>query len=184
MNQAVADENRRAGLRAGWTREVAATLTLAWPMILSNLAGTALATMDLVLIGRLGPEPLAAAALATNLFHAVLISAIGLVTAVSPLVAAEYGRCRHSVRDIRRSVRQGLWVAAAICAPAWVLLSQGETVLQTFGQEPKLAAAAGEYLQACNGRCCRTSLSWSCACSWQRSAVQAGVLQSAFSGYP
>jgi multidrug resistance protein, MATE family len=129
-------------------REVAATLTLAWPMILSNLAGTALATMDLVLIGRLGPEPLAAAALATNLFHAVMISSIGLVTAVSPLVAAEYGRCRHSVRDIRRSVRQGLWVATVICAPAWILLSQGETVLRTFGQEPKLAAAAGEYLHA------------------------------------
>ncbi|WP_375457548.1 MATE family efflux transporter [uncultured Enterovirga sp.] len=148
MNQATAGEIRRAALRADWMREVAATLTLAWPMILSNLAGTALATMDLVLIGRLGPEPLAAAALATNLFHAVLISAIGLVTAVSPLVAAEYGRCRHSVRDIRRSVRQGLWVAIAICAPSWLFLSQGETLLRTLGQTPTLAAAAGGYLHA------------------------------------
>ena len=84
MIQAVSGGLTRTEQRVDWAREVAATLALAWPMILSNLAGTALATMDLVLIGRLGPEPLAAAALATNLFHAVMISSIGLVTAVSP----------------------------------------------------------------------------------------------------
>lgn len=117
-------------------------------MILSNLAGTALATIDVVLIGRLGPEPLAAAALATNLFHGVLISTIGLVTAVSPLVAAEYGRCRYGVRDIRRSVRGGLWVAAAICVPAWIALSNGEIVLLALGQEPRLASEGGRYLFA------------------------------------
>jgi MATE family multidrug resistance protein len=136
------------GARGEWTREVAATLALAWPMILSNLAGTGMGTIDVVLVGRLGPEPLAAAALATNLFHAVMLTGIGLVTAVSPLVAAEYGRCRHAVRDIRRTVRQGLWVATAICAPAWLLLYQGERVLLAFGQDPKLAAEAGSYLRA------------------------------------
>ena len=137
---------RRHEYRAAWLREVAATLALAWPMILSNVAGTALATMDVILIGRLGPEPLAAAALGTNLYHAVMISSIGLVTAVSPLVAAEYGRARHAVRDIRRTVRQGLWVAIVICIPAWLLLSSGETLLRAFGQHPDLAATGGRYL--------------------------------------
>lgn len=133
---------------ASWGREIGATLSLAWPMILSNLAATALATIDVVLLGRLAPEALAAAALGTNLFNAVLITAIGLVTAVSPLIAAEYGRRRSSVRDIRRSVQGGFWLAMAISIPAWIALSQAETILIALGQQPALAADAGTYLGA------------------------------------
>jgi MATE family multidrug resistance protein len=150
MFQAESDRRTPAGERAGaaWGRELLATLALAAPMVLSNLAATALATTDVILIGRLGPEPLGAAALATTLFHSVTMSATGLVTAVSPLVAAEYGRCRHAVRDISRTVGQGFWVAALICLPAWIVLAQGEIVLLAFGQRPELAASAGEYLRS------------------------------------
>ncbi|NNM71658.1 MATE family efflux transporter [Enterovirga aerilata] len=148
MTKPEGEGRARPGRRTAWGTEVAATLALAWPMVLSNLAVTGMATIDVILVGRLGPEPLAAAALGTNLFHAVMISSIGLVNAVSPLVAAEYGRCRHAVREIRRTVRQGLWVALAICIPAWMVLYQGEMLLRAFGQEAKLAAAAGEYLRA------------------------------------
>jgi MATE family multidrug resistance protein len=146
---ATASAAGQIGQRRGeWTREIVATLALAWPMILSNLANTALATIDVILIGRIGPEPLAAAALATNLFHAVMISSIGLVTAVSPLVAAEYGRRQHAVREIRRTVRQGFWVAIAVSLPAWILLFHGEILLRSFGQDPSLAAEAGRYLRS------------------------------------
>lgn len=137
---------RRRG--ASWIREIGATLSLAWPMVLSNLAATALATIDVVLLGRLAPEALAAAALGTNLFNAVMISAIGLVSAVSPVIAAEYGGRPSSVRDIRRSVQQGFWLAAAISVPAWLVLWQAETVLVWLGQQPSLAADAGLYLHA------------------------------------
>ena len=125
-----------------------ATLALAWPLVLSNVAGTALTTIDLVLLGRLGADVLAAAALGTNLFHTAFVSCIGLVSAVSPLVAAEYGRRRHAVREIRRSVRQGLWAALAVSAPVIAALSQGEAILLAFGQQPALAAEAGAYLRA------------------------------------
>lgn len=134
--------------RGGWQREAGATLRLAWPLILSNLASTGLATIDVLLIGRLGPDALAAAALATNLFNAVLISSIGLVSAVSPLVAAEHGRDPGGTADIRRTVRQGFWLAGAICGPAFILLWQGEILLRALGQRPELAASAGLYLRA------------------------------------
>ncbi len=47
--------------------EAAATFALAWPLILSNLAANAITTTDVLLLGRLGPEALAAAALSVNL---------------------------------------------------------------------------------------------------------------------
>ena len=131
-----------------WSRDVGATLSLAWPLILSNLAGTALTTIDVILLGRLSPEALAAGALGTSLFHVVLIASIGLVTAVSPLIAAEYGRSRHSVREIRRTVRQGLWLAAVASVLGIAALWHGERILLLLGQQPDLARNAGTYLRS------------------------------------
>lgn len=131
-----------------WPREIVATLSLAWPLILSNMAGTALTAVDVILLGRLSPEALASGALGTSLFHAVLVSAIGLVTAVSPLIAAEYGSRPHGVREIRRTVRQGLWVAITVTVPATIFLLKGEALLVALGQKPDLATGSGHYLAA------------------------------------
>jgi MATE family multidrug resistance protein len=132
--------------RAPWAAEVRATLALAWPIVLTNLAQIALGTTDVIMMGWLGPDALAAGALAVNLNFAVLIFAIGVVTATAPMIAQELGRNPHSVRDIRRTVRQGLWTAAAISVPVWVVLWEAEPVLLLLGQQPRLARAAAEYL--------------------------------------
>jgi MATE family multidrug resistance protein len=71
---------------------------------------------------------------------------MGLVTATSPLMAQELGRRRHAVRDIRRTVRQGLWSATAVAVPIWLILWEAEPILLFLGQEPRLARAAAEYL--------------------------------------
>jgi len=137
-----------AHTRAQWLTEARATLLLAAPLILTNLAQTAPTTIDVVMLGWLGAEALAAGALGTNLYFAFLIFGIGLVNAVSPMVAREIGARRSSVRDVRRTVRQGLWSAVAITLPVWAILWNGEAILLALGQEPGLAAAAGTYMRA------------------------------------
>jgi MATE family multidrug resistance protein len=132
--------------RQAWRAELRATLSLGWPLVLTNLAQTAMTTTDVIMTGRLGARMLAAGVLGTTLYFAVLIFCIGLVTATAPMVAREIGRSRHSVREVRRTVRQGLWSAAFIAVPAWLILWHGEAILLAFGQEPELAAAAGTYL--------------------------------------
>src|SRR4051812_5406225 len=129
----------RPAPRDAWGAEVRATLSLAWPLILTNLAQIALATTDVIMMGWLGPEALAAGALGANLNFAFLIFAIGLVTATAPLIAIELGARRHSVREIRRTVRQGMWTALAISLPIWVVLWQAEAIFLAMGEEPKLA---------------------------------------------
>lgn len=145
MSNLFADSNPT---RAAWGREMRATLRLAWPIVLANIAQTAMPTTDVVLIGRLGPEALASAALATNLFFAFAFFGTGIVTATAPMVARELGRNRHSVRDVRRTFRQGMWMAVAVSIPIWIILWQAETILIWLGQEPELAAAAGLYMHA------------------------------------
>jgi MATE family multidrug resistance protein len=138
----------RAAHRRGWAGEFWATLSLSWPIVLTNLAQNALLTTDVMLMGWLGPQALAAGALATNLYHALLIFGIGLVSATSPLIAEELGRRRHAVREVRRTVRQGLWSAATIAVPIWLVAWHGEAILLGVGQEPALAASAGAYIRA------------------------------------
>ena len=133
--------------RGAWGAEIRATLALAWPLVLINLSNLALGTTDVIMMGWMGAQALAAGALANNLNFALLIFGIGLVTATSPLVAIELGRKRHSVRDVRRSVRQGLWAAITISLPIWAILWNGERIMLAFGQEPHLAAEAARYIR-------------------------------------
>lgn len=128
--------------------EFRATLALGWPIVLTNLAQTALTTSDVILTGRLGPEALAAGALGTNIYFFFLIFGIGVVTATSPMIANTLGRNRHSVRDVRRTFRQGLWAITLLSLPVWVILWQTETLLLWLGQNPSLASGAARYVHA------------------------------------
>lgn len=133
--------------RAAWIEEIRATVGLAWPMVLTNVAQTAMTATDVMMMGRLGANTVAAGALGSNLYFAPLMFGLGLMLATSPMMASELGRRRHSVRDIRRTVRQGLWTAIAVCVPMWAMLWNAEAILLAMGQQPDLSAAAGGYMR-------------------------------------
>ncbi len=133
---------------AGWGAEFRATLALAWPLVLANLSQTAIYATDVLLIGKLGATELAASALATNLISVLLFTGTGLVTAVAPLVASELGARSNSVREVRRSVRMGLWAAILFALAGWLLLWNVEWILvRLLGQDPVLAAHSAEFMR-------------------------------------
>jgi MATE family multidrug resistance protein len=134
--------------RAAWLAELRATLSLGWPLVLATVAQNALITSDVILMGWMGSEALAAGALGTNLYFAFLIFGIGLVNATSPMIAEELGRQRHSVREVRRTVRQGLWACVTVAIPIWIVAWNGEAILLAIGQEPRLSHDAGQYMRA------------------------------------
>lgn len=134
--------------RQTWIAEARATGVLAWPLILTNLAQTLMTAIDVVMMGWLGPDALAAGALGSNLYFATMIFGLGLTTATAPMIARELGRKSHSVRDVRRTVRQGLWAAVAIVVPIWLLLWHTEEILLLMGQNPDLSMQAGVYMRA------------------------------------
>lgn len=131
-----------------WTSDARATLSLALPLIAMNLSQVAINATDVIMMGWLGPEALAAGTLGSNLYFAMMIFGIGLVTASSPLAAAELGRRRHAVREVRRTIRQAIWAGATLCLPFWLMLWNTETILLFLGQDPALAAHAADYTRA------------------------------------
>ena len=125
-----------------WATEGRALVRLSIPLIIGNLAWSLIAATDLFLLGRLSADAVGAGALAMNLYHGFLIFGVGIGAAVSPMIARERGRRLHSVREIRRSVRQSLWSVVALCIPVWLLLWHCEALLLMLGQNPDLAAMA------------------------------------------
>jgi MATE family multidrug resistance protein len=70
----------------------------------------------------------------------------GLVGAVAPLIAAELGRRAHAVRDVRRSVRMGLWCSIILGLVGMAVCWNGEALLLVTGQAAEISARAGHFL--------------------------------------
>src|SRR5690606_33282939 len=51
------------------------------------------------------------------------------------------------VRDVRRTVRQGLWLSIAVSVPMWAILWWTEEILLLMTDNPTLSAAANEYMR-------------------------------------
>ena len=132
--------------RAAWLLELRALVALSWPLALSNLAQIGMGTTDLMMMGSLGPDTLAAGALGTNLYFMLMIFGIGLLNAVSPMIARELGRASPRIGEVRKVVQQGLWSAGCVAVPCWLILWWSEGLLLGIGQEPALAATAGRYV--------------------------------------
>jgi len=126
------------------TLELTETLKLAVPIAATQLGQIAMMTTDLALIGRLGDEAVAAAALAHTVFFVSFTFGMGLVSAVAPLAAQAFGA--RDPRLVRRALRIGLWAALLVSLPMVALPLFGEQILLTLGQAPATAHLAQKYL--------------------------------------
>ncbi|TIX49841.1 MATE family efflux transporter [Alteraurantiacibacter aquimixticola] len=129
----------------GWKAECIETLRLAGPLAAANLLQMLTYAVDVMFIARLGPNELAASALAIAVFGILVASLNALVSAVSPLAAAELGARAPALRPIRRVVRMAMWLALGASLVAMVLCTQAEAIMLATGQDPVLSNLAGRY---------------------------------------
>jgi len=132
-----------AKAHAPWQVELAATTRLAWPLVIAQIAQMMLMTTDVVMMGWLGPQFLAAGMLTISLFSPLLLFGTGIVGAVVPLAAQAIGA--GEVADAHRSARQGIWVAIALAVPLVLLASQVGWLFTTLGMKPDLSLLAQSY---------------------------------------
>ncbi len=127
-----------------WRSDIRPTLELGLPLAGAQIAQMAINTTDVLMIGRLGAEELAASVLAFNFYTLTWFFGMGVLQAVIPLAARARGARRP--RELRRVVRMGFWVCVLYCLPVWVLLSFTESILLGLKQDPVLADLAGGYM--------------------------------------
>jgi MATE family multidrug resistance protein len=129
-----------------WRTELSATLRLAGPLALTNLLQMAIYAVDVIFVARLGAVPLAAASLGVAVYGLILWALSGLTGSVAALIAEEVGRKRHSVREVRRSVRMGLWMAVITGLAGTAACFAGAPLMRLTGQDPEVTALATSYL--------------------------------------
>ncbi len=131
---------------ASQAAEYRALVRLAGPLVGANLLQMAVSAVDVIFVARLGTVEFAAATLGVFAFHLTLFALIGLTSAAAPIIAAELGARAHAVREVRRSFRMALWVAATGAIPVMLILAHGETLLLLAGQDAVVARRAGAFL--------------------------------------
>src|SRR5947209_7448042 len=123
-------------LPSPWRAELRATLRLAAPLAAANLLQMLVYAIDVIFVARLGEQALAASSLSVSLYGLMNWCFSGLTAACAPLIAAELGRRSHAVREVRRSVRMALWLAAGCGLAGMLVLANGAAIMRATGQDP------------------------------------------------
>lgn len=130
-----------------WRAEAGETLRLAAPLALANLLQMLTYAIDVIFIARLGPDELAASALAIAVFGLLVWALQGLTGALAPIAAAELGARGPALRPIRRATRMALWLAVLSGLVAMAICAGAQPLMLATGQDPHIAALAGGYMQ-------------------------------------
>ncbi len=118
--------------------------TLAWPVLVAQLAVMAFAVIDTVMAGRHTTEDLAAVGIGASIYFSVFVSLMGVLLAVSPIVAQLLGAKR--LDEIGEQVRQAGWLTAALGVLSIVVFSFPEPLLALSKAPPEIEAKVRAYL--------------------------------------
>lgn len=128
------------------TVEWRALLKLAVPIIIAQLANTAMGFVDTVMAGRVSPNDLAAVALGNSIWVPVFLLMSGILLATTAKVSHAFGR--GAELEMGYLLRQALWLGLAIGCGLAVLLWNAQPVMALMGVDPLLIKPAMGYLRA------------------------------------
>ena len=121
-------------------------LRMALPLALAELGWMAMGVVDTIMAGRLGAAAIGAGSLGGNLFYPIAIFGTGLLLGMDTLVAQSFGA--DDPRDCRRSLVNGVWLAAGLAAPLALILWALIPLLRAVGTNPRVMVLLGPYLKA------------------------------------
>ena len=127
----------------GLVREL---VRLGWPVLIAQLAVMANGVIDTIMAGRYGTLALAAVGIGSSIYFSVFVALMGVLLALTPIVAHMYGAGRHA--DIGEELRQGAWLAAALALVSLVLFAYPDPFLAVARLEPALEVKVRAYLHA------------------------------------
>jgi len=137
-----------AQVRGKWRSELAAMVSLAVPVVLSELGWVAQGVVDNIMVGRLGPVAIGAVALGNAVYYTPALFGIGLLLGLDTLVSQAYGRRDHD--ECHRWLAQGMYLACVSTVPLMILIAALSYGFAHFGVIPEVASLSGGYLRILN----------------------------------
>jgi MATE family multidrug resistance protein len=119
-------------------------LALATPVVMAELGWVTMGIVDTIMVGGLGPDAIGAVGLASMLFFAVAVFAMGLLLGLDPLVAQAFGARR--LDECHRWLVDGMWLSVLITLPMVAVVFGMNATLSRWGLPPGVLLLTRPYL--------------------------------------
>jgi MATE family multidrug resistance protein len=124
--------------------EITSTFKLAYPIIIGQIGVIMMGVVDSIMVGKIGPIPLAAASLGNSLIFLILIIGIGSSIVVSPIVAILVGAKRFSECGVY--FRQSLLVNILLSIIMVGVILVGVNYIKYLNQPPEVIELTVVYM--------------------------------------
>ena len=124
--------------------ELQALWHLAWPILVGQLANVGMAVVDVAMAGHASANDLAGVSLGVSIWNMVIITIMGIMMSVSPMVAHHIGAKEFD--QVPHVVRQGMWKALGIGVLALLIANFAAQVFNSMQLDPAVRALAKQFV--------------------------------------
>ena len=124
--------------------ELQALWQLAWPLLIGQLATVGMAVADVAMAGHASAQDLAGVSLGASIWVIVVVTLMGVMMAVTPLVAHHVGAKEFA--QVPHLVRQALWMAVGVGGIALVLANLSTLIFDHMELEPAVRTIAQQFI--------------------------------------
>ncbi len=114
--------------------EIKSIAALVLPLMAAFLAQKGMQFIDTLMMGWIGPDALAAAALGTSIFMTILLFCMGTLSSVGVFIVRAKGA--NNTKAIQSSLQHGLCLALFISFPCMLIIWFAPCVLSSIGEDP------------------------------------------------
>jgi MATE family multidrug resistance protein len=129
-------------------KELRPMLALALPVVIAELGWVSMQIVDTLIVGRLGADAIGAVGLASSLFIAAAVFAMGLLLGLDPLVAQAFGAGR--IDECHHWLIAGVWLALLASLPIMAAVYAMNASLSVWGLPAGVLVLAQPYLHVLN----------------------------------
>lgn len=126
--------------------ELKALAKVATPLVIAQLAQSAVNTVDTIMAGQLSAEALAAVATGVNLMATLLLFILGLFLALNPMISQFNGAKNNE--GMVGTIQSGLWLALLISVPVFILWRELDHAMIWLGVDSAIIPGATAYVDA------------------------------------
>jgi len=125
--------------------EAVALWQLAWPILIGQLATVGMGVVDVAMAGHASAQDLAGVSLGVSIWHIVIVTLMGVLMAVNPIVSQFVGA--GTLQQIGPQVRQALWTALGLGVLAMLVANAAALVFGQLDIEPSVRQIAGDFVR-------------------------------------
>src|SRR3990167_2595272 len=124
--------------------EIQALWQLAWPILIGQLANVGMSVVEVAMAGHASANDLAGVALGVSIWNMVIITLMGVMMAVNPMVAHLVGAREFS--QVPHVVRQALWQALGVGLVAVLLANLAGSVFDHLALQAQVRDLAKDFV--------------------------------------